>query len=118
MLPRFYAPDIDICGVVDHLTREPDSSNIPRNALVEAARMSRPTIKPLCECEPSSAEALIIPGGFGAARTLLVKHLSKVISRKQPCRNLRPLFDRENDSLYIYILELSFWWSIDLVNRP
>lgn len=71
MKPLFYAPDIEICGVVNHLTREMDTSS-SRNALVEAARLARTCIKPLCECEACMHGALIIPGGFGAARTLYV----------------------------------------------
>ncbi|XP_043269443.1 ES1 protein homolog, mitochondrial-like [Venturia canescens] len=70
LLPRFYAPDIEIVGLVNHLTKKPDDRNAPRNALIEAARLARPAIQSLCECEPGSAEALIIPGGYGAARTL------------------------------------------------
>ncbi|KAG7190467.1 hypothetical protein KM043_006570 [Ampulex compressa] len=70
MKPRFYAPDVEICGVVDHLTKELDNSSPSRNALVEAARLARSSIKPLCECEACSHGGLLIPGGFGAARTL------------------------------------------------
>ncbi|XP_011069067.1 PREDICTED: ES1 protein homolog, mitochondrial-like [Acromyrmex echinatior] len=69
MKPLFYAPDVEICGVVNHLTREMDTEST-RNALVEGARLARACIKPLCECEACTHGALIIPGGFGAARTL------------------------------------------------
>lgn len=72
MKPIFYAPDIEICGLVDHFTREIDTSCPPRNALVEAARLARACIKPLTECEACTHGGLIIPGGFGAARTLYV----------------------------------------------
>ncbi|KAM0730536.1 Glutamine amidotransferase-like class 1 domain-containing protein 3, mitochondrial [Formica fusca] len=70
MKPLFYAPDIEICGIVDHFTREIDTTCPSRNALVEAARLARACIKPLTECEACTHDALIIPGGFGAARTL------------------------------------------------
>ncbi|CAL1673966.1 unnamed protein product [Lasius platythorax] len=70
MKPQFYAPNIEICGVVDHFTREMDTTGPSRNALVEAARLARTCIKPLTECEVCTHGALIIPGGFGAARTL------------------------------------------------
>lgn len=72
MKPCFYAPDVEICNIVDHCTKEPDENNQPRNALVEAARIARSSIKPLCECQVCKHEALILPGGFGAAKTLLV----------------------------------------------
>ncbi|XP_024944441.1 ES1 protein homolog, mitochondrial-like [Cephus cinctus] len=67
---KFFAPNIDICGVTDHLTKELDSCGVPRNALVEGARLARSKISSLCECKACEADALIIPGGFGAARTL------------------------------------------------
>lgn len=69
MKPLFYAPDIKINGVVNHFTKEIDTTSC-RNALVEGARLARTCIKPLCECEACTHGALIIPGGFGAARTL------------------------------------------------
>lgn len=71
MKPLFYAPDIEIIGIVNHFTREMDAAK-RRNALVEGARLARGCIKPLSECEVCTHGALIIPGGFGAARTLYV----------------------------------------------
>ncbi|XP_036151269.1 glutamine amidotransferase-like class 1 domain-containing protein 3A, mitochondrial isoform X2 [Monomorium pharaonis] len=68
-MPLFYAPDIEINGLVNHLTKQMDTTS-SRNALVEGARLARGCIKPLCECEVCTHGALIIPGGFGAARTL------------------------------------------------
>ncbi|EFN69355.1 ES1 protein-like protein, mitochondrial, partial [Camponotus floridanus] len=72
MKPLFYAPNIEISGVVDHYTRKTTDNTTcsSRNALVEAARLARACIKPLTECEVCTHDALIIPGGFGAARTL------------------------------------------------
>ncbi|XP_031841157.2 ES1 protein homolog, mitochondrial [Nomia melanderi] len=68
--PVFYAPDIDICEISDHLTKKADKNASSRNALVEAARLARSDIKPLCTCESCKHGALVIPGGFGAAKTL------------------------------------------------
>nr|XP_050851217.1 glutamine amidotransferase-like class 1 domain-containing protein 3, mitochondrial [Vespula vulgaris] len=70
MIPVFFAPDADICEVIDHYTKEPDNSCSQRNALVESARLARSCIQPLCDCEACNFGALIIPGGFGAVRTL------------------------------------------------
>ncbi|XP_076751955.1 glutamine amidotransferase-like class 1 domain-containing protein 3, mitochondrial [Xylocopa sonorina] len=70
MKPVFYAPDVTICETVDHLIKEPDPNSPSRNALVEAARLARSRVKPLCECEACKHGALVIPGGFGAAKTL------------------------------------------------
>ncbi|XP_076245937.1 glutamine amidotransferase-like class 1 domain-containing protein 3, mitochondrial [Calliopsis andreniformis] len=68
--PIFYSPDVDICETIDHCSKEIDTNCTPRNALVEAARLARSKIKPLCECEACNHGALVIPGGFGAAKTL------------------------------------------------
>lgn len=72
MKPHFYAPDVNICETVDHFIKKPDPDSPSRNALVEAARIARSDIKPLCQCQACKHEALVIPGGFGAAKTLLV----------------------------------------------
>ena len=40
--------------------------------LVESARITRGNIKPLEKLVPSDYQALIIPGGFGAAKNLYV----------------------------------------------
>ncbi|XP_046750348.1 glutamine amidotransferase-like class 1 domain-containing protein 3, mitochondrial [Diprion similis] len=68
--PAFFAPNIEICGVMDHLCNQPDTSGVARNALVEAARIARSEVRPLCECDCNSGTALILPGGFGCAKTL------------------------------------------------
>ncbi|XP_076279114.1 putative glutamine amidotransferase-like class 1 domain-containing protein 3B, mitochondrial [Lasioglossum baleicum] len=68
--PVFYAPDVEICDTVDHYTKEVDKDAAPRNALVEAARLARSQIKPLDKCESCRHGGLVIPGGFGAAKTL------------------------------------------------
>ncbi|XP_017877692.2 glutamine amidotransferase-like class 1 domain-containing protein 3A, mitochondrial [Ceratina calcarata] len=70
MKPSFFAPDVDICETIDHLTKEPDMNCSTRNALVEAARLARSKIKPLCECDSCRHAALVIPGGMGAAKIL------------------------------------------------
>lgn len=67
--PTFYAPDVEICGVVNHLTKDPDPCG-PRNALVEAARIARGNIKPLKDCSACSMKGVVFPGGWGAVRTL------------------------------------------------
>ena len=68
--PTFYAPDVEICEVVDHCTKQVVDEK--RHAFTESARLARSDILPLCECKATAAEGLIIPGGFGAAKTLLV----------------------------------------------
>ncbi len=62
------APDITQHHVINHLTGQPMDEK--RNVLVEAARLARGNIKSLSEVRPSDFDALIIPGGFGAAKNL------------------------------------------------
>lgn len=63
------APDIEQMHVVNHLTGEP-SVGERRNVLVESARLARGEIIDLTTANPADYDALIIPGGFGAAKNL------------------------------------------------
>ena len=63
-----FAPNKDQFHVVDHTTGEPTAET--RNVLVESARIARGNIKPLSELSVDSFDALLIPGGFGAAKNL------------------------------------------------
>lgn len=63
-----FAPDIPQMHVVNHLTGEVMEET--RNVLVEAARIARGDIKPLTELKVEDFDALIMPGGFGAAKNL------------------------------------------------
>lgn len=62
------APDVPVSGVVNHLTNKPDQA--PRNVLVESARIARGDIKDLKDLKAADVDALIFPGGFGAAKNL------------------------------------------------
>ncbi len=63
-----FAPDIAQMHVINHLTGE--ATGETRNVLVEAARLARGKIKPLSEAQVADFDALIVPGGFGAAKNL------------------------------------------------
>ncbi|MFH2095141.1 MAG: isoprenoid biosynthesis glyoxalase ElbB [Bacteroidota bacterium] len=63
-----YAPDIAQHHVVNHLTGE--VMNETRNVLAESARIARGKIYPLGEFNPGNYDAIIFPGGFGAAKNL------------------------------------------------
>ncbi|UCG27382.1 MAG: isoprenoid biosynthesis glyoxalase ElbB [Bacteroidales bacterium] len=65
---EIFAPDIPQHHVINHITGE--EMNETRNVLVEAARIARGKIKPLSEFEAGNVDALILPGGFGAAKNL------------------------------------------------
>ncbi|GGI81119.1 isoprenoid biosynthesis glyoxalase ElbB [Shewanella gelidii] len=64
-----FAPDIPQMHVVNHLTGEVDA-NANRNVLVESARIARGEIKPTTDLNIDDFDALLIPGGFGAAKNL------------------------------------------------
>jgi len=61
------APDIEL-DEVNHCTMEPAGAK--RNVLVEAARIARGNIKDIAEVKAADLDALIFPGGFGAALNL------------------------------------------------
>lgn len=64
-----FAPDRAQMHVINHLTGEVAESE-SRNVLVEAARIARGDIKPLTEANVAHFDALVVPGGFGAAKNL------------------------------------------------
>jgi enhancing lycopene biosynthesis protein 2 len=63
-----FAPDIEQLHTINHLTGEEMSEK--RNVLVEAARIARGDIKALNHLNSDQFDALIVPGGFGAAKNL------------------------------------------------
>ena len=67
-LYQCFAPDMEQYHVMDHLHKKPAGEK--RNVLTEAARITRGDIKPLGEFKASDFDALIFPGGFGAAKNL------------------------------------------------
>ena len=62
------APDMDQLHVINHLTQEQTQEK--RNVLVESARIARGKIKNLKDVKASDLDALIMPGGMGAAKNL------------------------------------------------
>lgn len=63
-----FAPDIAQLQVINHLTGEQMPGS--RNVLVESARIARGNVKDLREANVEDFDALIVPGGFGAAKNL------------------------------------------------
>ena len=63
------APNVDQMHVVNHLTGE-ESAGEKRNVLVEAARIARGEIKDISTVKADDIDALVFPGGFGAAKNL------------------------------------------------
>jgi enhancing lycopene biosynthesis protein 2 len=62
------APDMEQHHVINHLTGEVMEEK--RNVLVEAARIARGNILNISEISGYQLDALIVPGGFGAAKNL------------------------------------------------
>ena len=63
-----FAPDIPQHHVINHLNGEEMKES--RNVLIESARIARGDIKALSEFDGRDFDALIFPGGFGAAKNL------------------------------------------------
>jgi len=63
------APDVTQMHVVNHLTGDVVEGE-ERNVLVESARIARGAIKDVREISADELDALILPGGFGAAKNL------------------------------------------------
>ncbi|VYU23609.1 isoprenoid biosynthesis glyoxalase ElbB [Metakosakonia massiliensis] len=73
-----FAPDKPQTDVINHLTGESMAES--RNVLIEAARIARGAITPLAQASVNDLDALIVPGGFGAA-----KNLSSFASQGSEC---------------------------------
>ncbi|XP_068558236.1 glutamine amidotransferase-like class 1 domain-containing protein 3, mitochondrial [Cebidichthys violaceus] len=65
---KMFAPNIDQMHVVNHLKGEPSEDK--RNVLVESARLARGDIQDLAKLSVKDHDAVIFPGGFGAAKNL------------------------------------------------
>ena len=62
------APNVDQMDVVNHIKGE--ASGEKRNVLVEASRIARGVIKDIKDVKAGDIDALVFPGGFGAAKNL------------------------------------------------
>jgi enhancing lycopene biosynthesis protein 2 len=65
---EIFAPDVEQHHVVNHYTHQEMPER--RNVLVESARIARGKIKPLSQFRAADFDAIIFPGGFGAAKNL------------------------------------------------
>lgn len=61
------APDVEL-SVVNHLTGQETGEK--RNVLIEASRIARGKIRDIREVTAAELDAIIFPGGFGAAKNL------------------------------------------------
>jgi enhancing lycopene biosynthesis protein 2 len=63
------APNTDQMDVVDH-TQSAPAEGQSRNVLQESARIARCEITDMATVDPGDLDALVFPGGFGAAKNL------------------------------------------------
>lgn len=63
-----FAPDIPQAHVIDHRTGKETGES--RNVLTESARIARGNIEDLASFRAADFDALVFPGGFGAAKNL------------------------------------------------
>ncbi|XP_033003011.1 glutamine amidotransferase-like class 1 domain-containing protein 3A, mitochondrial [Lacerta agilis] len=66
---QMYAPDISQMHVIDHGKGQPAEGE-SRNVLAESARIARGKIADLAKLTAKDHDAVIFPGGFGAAKNL------------------------------------------------
>ncbi|AGB84262.1 uncharacterized protein involved in an early stage of isoprenoid biosynthesis [Serratia sp. FGI94] len=63
-----FAPDKPQLHVINHLSG--NETGEQRNVLAESARIARGQVQPLSAARAEQLDALIVPGGFGAAKNL------------------------------------------------
>jgi enhancing lycopene biosynthesis protein 2 len=73
------APNTRQFHVINHLTGE-ESTSEARNVLTESARIARGKVRDIAGVKATELDALVLPGGFGAA-----KNLSDYASRGAHC---------------------------------
>ena len=78
-----FAPDAPQPAVIDHRRKTPAVGE-SRNMLTEAARIARGNIKSLNEFKPEDFDAVIFPGGQGAAKNLCNFALSGAAAEVRP----------------------------------
>lgn len=62
------APNINQAHVINHITGEEMPET--RNVMIEAARIARGNVKDIATVQADEFDAVIVPGGFGAAKNL------------------------------------------------
>ena len=63
------APNVEQMHVIDHVAGAPEKG-ASRNVLTESARIARGEIRDMATVQVSELDALVFPGGFGAAKNL------------------------------------------------
>ncbi|HXI04384.1 MAG TPA: hypothetical protein VNI57_14525 [Candidatus Saccharimonadales bacterium] len=89
--PVCVAPGIDQMHCVDHLTGE-EVDGERRSALMESARLARGKISSLSDFWPGDLQGLVIPGGYGAPKTL-ISGFMRLDERRELLPEVRNLMD-------------------------
>lgn len=66
---RYLAPNVDQMHVVEHGAGKAQEG-ATRNVLEESARIARGPVENMAQVDPGELDALVVPGGFGAAKNL------------------------------------------------
>lgn len=66
---KIFAPDVSQMHVVDHQNGKPVQGE-RRNVIQEVARITRGGVEPLSSARADDLDALVFPGGYGAAKNL------------------------------------------------
>jgi enhancing lycopene biosynthesis protein 2 len=77
------APDVPQMHVVDHVEGSP-AEGVSRGVLAESARVVRGRIQDLAKIRAEDLDALVFPGGFGAAKNLCTFAVDGRAMRVQP----------------------------------
>jgi len=67
---KCFAPDAPQTDVINHATSKHAPPGQTRNMMVESARISRGDISPIDKLAIADFDAVVFPGGFGAAKNL------------------------------------------------
>jgi len=65
-----FAPDKPQIDVVNHALQQPAAGE-QRNVLVEAGRIARGNVQPVSKLKMADHDAVVLPGGYGAAKNLV-----------------------------------------------
>jgi len=85
------APGLDQMHSVDHLTGE-EVEGERRSVLGEAARLARGKVQSLSDFWSGDLQALVIPGGYGAAKNLITGFM-KLGAKREVIPEVRVLLD-------------------------
>ena len=78
----YTAPNVDQFHVINHASSEETSQS--RNVLAESARIARGPVLDLSDANPEDFDAVVLPGGFGAAKNLCTFAVKGLEAEVQP----------------------------------